>query len=277
MAVIKIMVTLVLLLTIVPGIASASKDCTICHVNGVWLITSEETIVKEETCFNCHNSKYSLDYSELKTNIHLIHTGEYKVEVDAITRHPDSTNKSCNDCHKYTYSCTSCHQKSASHAKGEEDCIGCHGKMSDLFNHKYIELKKHDFLGPSSCTMCHDPVKKSLKLANDDVIVTDQSYKLCSQCHNDYYKSWILGTHWVDVTTLSNESKRSGNVDSDPEWARENLCTKCHDPHNPSKLLWKPSPKQDESGNNYLLIIVVPIILVFSGIILVYRRRRGLH
>lgn len=270
--------------------AAGALNCQDCHTNNVGKVSANETIViDEKTCFKCHSSEYVPGYEELKGKIHSIHTGGIKgLNVDYITRHP-KTGLACETCHQKEIKCQSCHVRNIPHVKDGDSCSGCHGPMEKVFGHKKIELKIHDIFGGSSCSMCHDMAKKSLRLANGDIVRREDSYSLCNQCHSNVYKLWISGNHWSNESGAFINSTREELINpEDPDsairqdvvqsfntnWARENRCVNCHNVHDPTQLYWKleSGGYNKKSDSIYLIAFLgstIPIIYYIN------KRRRN--
>ncbi len=106
-------------------------------------------------------------------------------------------------------------------------CTECHSKPLQQMQRK--ELKKahwniklnHAGANTMNCTTCHNGNSMdNLKSITGHSIDFNNSYKLCSQCHQKQYKDWTGGAH----------GKRIGS------WAppRASLtCVNCHNPHSP--------------------------------------------
>ncbi|WP_064966879.1 cytochrome c3 family protein [Tenacibaculum ovolyticum] len=106
-------------------------------------------------------------------------------------------------------------------------CTECHSKPLQQMQRK--DLKKahwniklnHANANTMNCTTCHDGNSmNNLKSITGHSIDINNSYKLCSQCHQKQYKDWTGGAH----------GKRIGS------WAppRASLtCVNCHNPHSP--------------------------------------------
>lgn len=106
-------------------------------------------------------------------------------------------------------------------------CTECHSIPLQQMQRK--DLKKahwniklnHANANTMNCTTCHDGNSmNNLKSITEHSIDINNSYKLCSQCHQKQYKDWTGGAH----------GKRIGS------WAppRASLtCVNCHNPHSP--------------------------------------------
>ncbi|ANW95032.1 cytochrome C [Wenyingzhuangia fucanilytica] len=108
------------------------------------------------------------------------------------------------------YACTECHTKPLEKMKGVD-----YQKA-----HWNIKLQ-HANENTMNCTTCHNKEDiNSLTSFTGKKIDLNNSYNLCSQCHNQQYKDWAGGAH----------GKRIGS------WAppRASMtCVNCHNPHNP--------------------------------------------
>jgi hypothetical protein len=109
-----------------------------------------------------------------------------------------------------SYACTECHSKPLQKMQSK-------GLKKAHWN---IKLN-HAAANIMNCTTCHDGNSmNNLKSITGHTIDLNNSYKLCSQCHQKQYKDWTGGAH----------GKRIGS------WAppRASLtCVNCHNPHSP--------------------------------------------
>ncbi|MCD8399989.1 cytochrome c family protein [Tenacibaculum finnmarkense] len=109
-----------------------------------------------------------------------------------------------------SYACTECHSKPLQKMQ-EKDIKKAHWN---------IKLNHAD-ANTMSCTTCHNGNNMdNLKSITGHAIDFNNSYKLCSQCHQKQYKDWTGGAH----------GKRIGS------WAppRASMtCVNCHNPHSP--------------------------------------------
>ncbi len=209
-------VSIFILLSASPADA-ASMDCEPCHV-GVAAVNPRDTL-SGSACFTCHDSDYPPEYS---SSVHLIHSGQISIGEEALRKHPKKATGDCKSCHQPSSECKSCHL-SMPHVSSRRECQNCHGTLTGFFEHS-IKLEKHDILKSSNCTLCHPSDKRFLTTARGLVPIS-QPHRLCYQCHNDIYRDWSAGAHFVNIT-------RAGE-----NWQLQYTCTVCHDPHVPSKLL----------------------------------------
>ena len=134
------------------------------------------------------------------------------------------------------------------------DCLGCHQQ----------ELDYHDKLGTGNeaCWSCHDPIDMSQRhFANKTSIPSEDSNKLCGQCHAEKYGIWERGLH--------------GFQDYQAD------CVFCHDPHEPQIFLGgitkpplKPASDPPEIPTDLIMIIVITIILLAVIAIVLARREQ---
>ncbi len=109
-----------------------------------------------------------------------------------------------------SYACSDCHSNSLNelHSKDQKKA------------HWNIKLN-HANQNVMNCITCHNgDDMDNLKSLTGNTIDFDQSYQLCSQCHNKQFNDWSGGAH----------GKRIGS------WAppRASLtCVNCHNPHSP--------------------------------------------
>lgn len=241
----------------VPSHASVNVDCLSCHQGGT--VNAADTISPDdETCFLCHNPKYPPQWQGL--NVHDIHA--YNIIVipmeDYIERHPQ-TELECSSCHQHEYECTDCHRAGIPHIDGSTNCNSCHNTMVDLFQHRTINLTKHNIFGieaPGSCEICHKKGGGLLKLTSGKTVEIAESQELCRQCHSTAYKQWKNGEHW----TVSAETGGS-----------EDTCSYCHDVHAPELLYWVPPPSHEDFS--FLKIGILSVFAVVIALIAFYIRR----
>lgn len=233
--------------------AAAEIDCKICHQGGKAVSAIDTIIPTDETCFQCHNIKYDLQWQDL--DIHRVHIDKIQVlsPEDSISRHP-RTDKKCYTCHQHEFNCLDCHSDKTPHTKERPDCSGCHNIMENLFKHQEVSLTKHNIFGiepPESCGICHNIAKGVLNLASGQTLEINRSSELCRQCHSTIYKEWIKGDHWL--------SSPGSDVDS-----AANKCSYCHDVHAPEYLYWLP---QDREGWSIFTIIGAIMFTGFVGLL----------
>ncbi|WP_369048924.1 cytochrome C [Tenacibaculum sp. UWU-22] len=110
-----------------------------------------------------------------------------------------------------SYACTDCHTKPLAKMQSKEF------KKA----HWNIELKHADSL-TMNCLTCHNGQDMNhLKSLTAESIDFNNSYKLCSQCHQKQYKDWLGGAHGKRIRS----------------WAPPRIsmtCVNCHNPHSPS-------------------------------------------
>lgn len=111
-----------------------------------------------------------------------------------------------------SFACTECHTKPMHQMQSKDSTKKAHWN---------IKLNHAD-LGTMNCVTCHNGDNPdALKSLTGKPIDFNNSYKLCSQCHQKQYKDWTGGAH----------GKRIGG------WAppRASMtCVNCHNPHAPS-------------------------------------------
>ncbi len=262
-------------------------ECTNCHTgNGRGVVAKDTIIIGSDTCLKCHNPDYPP--IPIGYNTHLVHVGKFSVNTDFLKKHPSvAESLSCDNCHVQIFDCKNCHIKDIPHIDPPlgYNCQGCHGEIDKLFLHPSIKLKIHDIFGLGSdnktaCTMCHNPDSMtSLKLANGDTVPIEESYKLCHQCHSTYYNLWDAGSHYSynvpkPVAGSSYDPDAFSQEDTKNNWRKQNVCTNCHNPHNPSELYQLPTKKAVDVPTpivpNYLYILIG--IAIICIIVIMLRR-----
>ncbi|WP_460190144.1 multiheme c-type cytochrome [Urechidicola sp. KH5] len=110
-----------------------------------------------------------------------------------------------------SFECTECHIKPLNQMKMGE------GQKA----HWDIEIV-HANAQTMNCTTCHNGENlNELQTFTGSKVDFNNSYNVCSQCHNQQYKDWTGGAH----------GKSMGS------WAPPRAsftCVNCHNPHNPS-------------------------------------------
>ena len=110
-----------------------------------------------------------------------------------------------------SFACTECHSKPLSKMQ-EKDLKKAHWN---------IKLKHADS-NTMNCLTCHNGTNMNeLQSITGHKIDFNNSYKLCSQCHQKQYKDWTGGAHGKSLKS----------------WAppRASMtCVNCHNPHTPS-------------------------------------------
>jgi hypothetical protein len=66
------------------------------------------------------------------------------------------------------------------------DCTDCHS----------IEMKRHR-IPVKPCKACHSNDMTTLTMNDGTVISWDESDPLCGQCHQQEYKAWLVGGHYM--------------------------------------------------------------------------------
>lgn len=200
-------------------------ECPSCHDTDerIGTVIAKDTIDISSSCYKCHRD--DIDFLvPVSKQVHIYHEGNatvlpgYLRGVDYSLRHKDTLGE-CSTCHVYDSSkpptCTRCHSGNHVDSKKSKgmDCLGCHGRLDDLFRHGSINLETHNIFGNDSCNMCHSSDKIVLELANGNRISITQSSNLCKQCHSGAYKKWIKGDHLANIE-----------------------CVICHNPHSPKHV-----------------------------------------
>ena len=110
-----------------------------------------------------------------------------------------------------SYACTECHTDDLDKIKGKDAKKG----------HWNIRLK-HANENIMNCITCHNgDDMDNLKSLTGNKIDFNNSYNLCSQCHNKQFEDWKGGAHGKKIAS----------------WAppRASMtCVNCHNPHSPS-------------------------------------------
>lgn len=260
-----------------------AADCSACHTDIGKAIKAKDTIeISSSTCLKCHDSDYPP--TPMGYNTHLVHIGTYSVSVDYLKRHPDvAKSLSCDSCHVKIIDCQYCHSKGLPHIKPPlgDNCQGCHGTVDKLFRHPAVNLQIHNLFNSnkSDCTICHNPENmRSLKLASGQIVPIQEPHRLCYQCHSSFYNLWDNGSHYSNKTIPNTR-----NFMMSPElldgwnnkWRKDNTCTNCHNPHNPSELYQLPIPNAGKtdisilSALSKLYLYIIATLLIIIVIILI--------
>ncbi|MGG6232395.1 cytochrome c3 family protein [Tenacibaculum sp. SDUM215027] len=111
-----------------------------------------------------------------------------------------------------SFACTECHTQPLHKMQSKDATKKAHWNIK----------VNHADSNTMDCTTCHNGDNPdNLKSLTGNSIDFNNSYKLCSQCHQKQYKDWTGGAH----------GKRIGG------WAppRTSMtCVNCHNPHSPS-------------------------------------------
>lgn len=110
-----------------------------------------------------------------------------------------------------SYACSECHSKPVAqlHKEGL-------GKKA----HWDITIKHAD-TKTMACLSCHNSENmNNLQSITGDPIDFNNSYQLCSQCHNKEVKDWVGGAHGKNISGWKSERVSK-------------LCVECHNPHQP--------------------------------------------
>ncbi len=276
----------IFLILFLANVSIAVMDCPTCHKTepGKSSLKAKDTIeINEQTCLKCHDPEYPP--TPIGYNTHLTHVGKYSAKVDYFNRHPKiAKSLNCDNCHmNIGENCQNCHVKNIPHIQPPlgNNCKGCHNELDQLFRHPTINLKIHDLFNlgnTTACTMCHNPDNMaSLKLASGDIVSIQEPHKLCIQCHSNYYNLWDSGQHHSNKSIPSEEDlKATNDIDVNiPElkatledkWRKENTCTNCHNPHNPSELYQLPFTGENTSVSFITLIESNPLYAVLIAIV----------
>lgn len=247
-------------------LGEGSKACWICHdstkigilrlLNGTQLPLSGSP----QVCGQCHTQRYQA----WQEGTHGILSG--KAELDFL----GGRKLQCVTCHNP-------HQpeidltklvipSSPTFGSGASlECLSCHARV----------LQGHDKLGEGSeaCRVCHSSTQMGvLHLAGGETLLPmSDSPKLCAQCHQARYESWVAGTHGMPAW-------KEGIVEI--HGVSQVGCISCHDPHQPQVAfsgitrphpLAQPPPEPPSSvllalfATALLLIIAVGVVLVRKG------------
>lgn len=104
---------------------------------------------------------------------------------------------------------------------------------SEDFIHKDVELQHGDL----SCASCHDQnAGAQLHLADGTPVSTQDTMKLCAQCHGPQYRDYQQGAH----------GGMQGHWDLSRGPRQRNHCRHCHGAHRPAFPLVRPvAPPRD--------------------------------
>ena len=120
-----------------------------------------------------------------------------------------------------SFACSECHNEPLADLRNEQLKVG---KKS----HWNIEMQ-HASSKIMNCTSCHSEGNMDeLHSITGEPISFNNSYQLCSQCHQQEHKDWVGGAH----------GKRVGGL---AKPVVKNTCTNCHNPHKPGFPLKYPS------------------------------------
>lgn len=113
-------------------------------------------------------------------------------------------------------------------------CGTCHGQARDpgaLPESLHKDLKMAH--GDLSCNMCHSGGdRNSLHLADGTNVAFEDTMTLCGQCHGPQTRDYNRGSH----------GGMTGYWDLTKGPRQRNLCTNCHDPHQPAYPQVAPAP-----------------------------------
>lgn len=187
------------------------------------------------------------------------------------------------------------------------DCDFCHsnGKANNSRIPHSTTLEYHDKLSlqnTSGCFICHDYFQRDrLRLLSGELISFKESPRLCYQCHQNKYDTWLYGDHGKSITALDlGTSNRNTSVEELEE--RRYRCSDftCHNPHNPRLFkvslgtdyplpppLDPPPPARffEDSNNesyynavvftgNIFLVVLVLILLISVSMMLNFKKWR---
>jgi hypothetical protein len=210
--------------------------CDDCHPTE----KGQRVIPDPKTCFDCHED-LGKEPEGVRDYFAAIRDGkgEYVFPRRWKTRDTDpkhdrhaAANIDCQECHGMVADgpivkpksltlmarCRTCHES----RKATDECAACHREIRDT-QHRNIVLDHAE--EQRGCLDCHSARDRDrLHLANGNLILFEESYKLCGQCHGPNLRDWKAGVH----------GRRTGQWNGRKEYL---LCASCHNPHSPS---WKP-------------------------------------
>ncbi len=122
------------------------------------------------------------------------------------------------------------------------ECDFCHNPgtaTNEKIPHS-TSLEYHDKLvleDQVGCFICHDFDQRSkLRLLSGEMISFEESPRLCYQCHQKRYDTWLYGDHGKSKPELDLTTDASHNNTTIEELeSRRYRCSdfRCHNPHNP--------------------------------------------
>jgi len=121
------------------------------------------------------------------------------------------------------------------------ECDFCHSNGTAV-NQKVphsTTLVYHDKLvlqGEVGCFICHDFYERDkLKLLSGELVSFNESPKLCYQCHQKRYDTWLFGDHGKSITELYLGEDILSEISVEELEDRRYRCSdfRCHNPHNP--------------------------------------------
>jgi hypothetical protein len=112
-------------------------------------------------------------------------------------------------------------------------CDDCHGEEPPNPTQRELVEEHEDLVlahGDLWCLRCHDLLERErLHLSDGSLVLFEESWRLCTQCHGKKLADWRAGVH----------GKRTGHWLGTKDYR---TCVVCHDPHAPPFERLEPKP-----------------------------------